>query len=47
MLFFDPMYFVYIAPALLLAFWAQMKVRSTYAQAQQVPARLSARTGIF
>lgn len=39
--FFDPMYLVYIAPALLLAFWAQMKVRSTYAQAQQVPARLS------
>jgi uncharacterized protein len=38
---FDPLYFLYIAPALLLAFWAQMKVRSTYAQAQQVPARLS------
>jgi uncharacterized protein len=41
MLFFDPRYVLYIAPALLLAFWAQMKVRSTYAQAQQVPARLS------
>lgn len=41
MLFFDPVYFIFIAPALLLAFWAQMKVRSTYAQAQQVPARLS------
>ena len=41
MFFFDPMYFVVIAPALILAFWAQMKVRSTYAEAQQVPARLS------
>ncbi len=39
--FFDPMYFVYLAPALLLAFWAQAKVRSTYAQGQQVGARLS------
>ena len=38
---FDPMYFLYIAPAMLLAFWAQMKVRSTYAAAQQAPARLS------
>jgi uncharacterized protein len=41
MFFFDPMYFVYIAPALILAFWAQMKVRSAYAEAQQAPARLS------
>jgi Zn-dependent membrane protease YugP len=41
MMFFDPMYFVFIAPALLLALWAQMRVRSTYAQASQVPARLS------
>jgi hypothetical protein len=41
MMLFDPMYFVFIAPALLLAFWAQMRVRSTYAQASQVPARLS------
>jgi Zn-dependent membrane protease YugP len=41
MILFDPMYFVYLAPALLLALWAQAKVRSTYAQAQQAPARLS------
>jgi len=40
-MFFDPMYFVYIAPALLLAFWAQMRVRSTYAKAQKMPASLS------
>lgn len=38
---FDPFYFVVIAPALLLAFWAQYRVRSTYAQAQQEPAGLS------
>ena len=38
---FSLSYFIWIAPALLLAFWAQMKLRSTYAQAQRVPARLS------
>lgn len=41
MMFFDPMYLLYLAPALLLGLWAQMRVRSTYAQAQQVPAGLS------
>ena len=40
-MFFDFQYLILIAPALLLAFWAQMRVRSTYAQASQVPARLS------
>ena len=40
-MFFDPWYFIYIAPALLLAFWAQMKIRSTYATAQEQPAPLS------
>jgi Zn-dependent membrane protease YugP len=38
---FDPLYFVAIAPALLLAFWAQMRIRSTYSQAMRVPAPLS------
>ena len=38
---FDPLYFLYLAPGLLLALWAQSKVRSTYAQAQQVPSRLT------
>jgi hypothetical protein len=38
---FDPMYFLFIAPALLLAFWAQMRIHSTYAQAQRVAAPLS------
>jgi Zn-dependent membrane protease YugP len=34
-------YLLFIAPALLLALWAQWRVRSTYAQASQVPAHLS------
>ena len=41
MYFFDPVYFLFIAPAVLLAFWAQSKVRATYAEAQQVPAPLT------
>jgi Zn-dependent membrane protease YugP len=41
MFFFDPVYLLYVAPALLLAFWAQMRVKSTYAAAQQMPAPLS------
>ncbi len=36
--FFDPMYFVYVGPAILLALWAQVKVKSAYAQASKVPA---------
>jgi Zn-dependent membrane protease YugP len=38
---FDPLYFLMIAPAVLLAMWAQGRVRSSYAEASQVPARLS------
>ncbi len=38
---FDLSYFVYLAPAFLLAMWAQMRVHSAYAQAQQQPAPLS------
>jgi Zn-dependent membrane protease YugP len=34
-------YLLFIAPALLLALWAQWRVRSTYAQASQAPSRLS------
>jgi Zn-dependent membrane protease YugP len=29
-MFLDPTYFVFVLPALLLAFWAQMRVRSAY-----------------
>ncbi|HLF28138.1 MAG TPA: zinc metallopeptidase [Anaerolineae bacterium] len=31
-MFFDPMYFVFVLPALLLAFYAQMKVRGAYSK---------------
>ncbi|MFO0914488.1 MAG: zinc metallopeptidase [Pirellulales bacterium] len=40
-MFFDPLYFVMVAPALLLALWAQSRIRSAYGKAMQVPARLS------
>lgn len=36
MYYFDPMYFIFCAPAILLAMWAQWRVRSTYAQASQL-----------
>jgi uncharacterized protein len=35
-MFFDPMYFIFLMPALLLAFYAQMKVRGAYAKWTQV-----------
>ncbi|MEN0111254.1 MAG: zinc metallopeptidase [Planctomycetota bacterium] len=38
---FDPMYFVFIAPAFVLALWAQARTKSAYARASQAPARLS------
>jgi Zn-dependent membrane protease YugP len=38
---FDPMYLLYVAPAFVLALWAQMRVKVTYAEAQQMPAPLS------
>lgn len=37
----DPMYFVFVAPAMLLMMWAQYRLRSAYAQGQRVDARLS------
>jgi Zn-dependent membrane protease YugP len=41
MFFFDPMYLLFVAPALLLAIWAQFRVKATYAIASQQPAPLS------
>jgi Zn-dependent membrane protease YugP len=38
---FDPMYFLFIGPPLLLGLWAQYRIRSTYAQAQQIGAPFS------
>ena len=37
MFFFDPLYFVFALPALLLGLYAQQKVHSAYSQYQQVP----------
>lgn len=39
--YFDPAYLLFLAPAILLAMWAQFRIHSTYAQASQVPARMS------
>ncbi len=39
MFFFDPMYFVFLLPALLLSLWAQAKVQGAYAKWLQVPNR--------
>ncbi|MGE3107870.1 MAG: zinc metallopeptidase [Phycisphaerales bacterium] len=36
--FFDPLYFIILAPALLLGAWAQWRVKSAYAAASQMPA---------
>jgi Zn-dependent membrane protease YugP len=38
---FDPMYFIFLAPALLLGLWAQARVRSAFAAAEQVPAPMT------
>lgn len=40
-MFFDPMYFLFIGPALLLMLWAQARVKGAYAAGMQVPAHLT------
>jgi len=37
--FFDPVYFLYVGPAILLALWAEVKVKSAYARASKIPSR--------
>ncbi|MCL6509079.1 MAG: zinc metallopeptidase [Anaerolineae bacterium] len=37
MFYFDPLYFVFAIPPLLLAMWAQWKVQSTFAKYSRVP----------
>ena len=37
-MFFDPMYFIWIAPAMLLAMWAQWRVQSAFSAASLEPA---------
>ena len=41
MLFWDFQYLIFVAPALILADWAQARVRSAYGKAQQVAAPLT------
>lgn len=40
-MFFDPLYFLMIAPAIVLMLWAQWRVHRTFAEAQEVPVPLS------
>jgi uncharacterized protein len=40
-MFLDPLYFLLIGPAFLLALFAQFRVKSAYAQMSKVPARMS------
>ena len=40
-MFFGPMYFVFLAPAMILMVWSQYRVKSTFHKAMQVPAPLS------
>lgn len=39
MMMFDPLYFVFLAPGILLAMWAQMRISSAYAEGSQIGAR--------
>src|ERR1700751_3083966 len=39
MWFFDPIYFLFLLPGILLAMWAQWRVQSAYAEASQIPTR--------
>jgi Zn-dependent membrane protease YugP len=39
MFFFDPMYFVFLAPGLLLSMWASFRVKSTFNKYSQVRSR--------
>lgn len=41
MLFFDPLYLVFVAPAILLMLWSQWRVKSAFHHGMQVPAELS------
>ena len=40
-MFFDPWYFVFLSPAMLLMLWAETKVKSSYQRGMQVDARLT------
>jgi Zn-dependent membrane protease YugP len=38
-MWFDPWYLLFLAPGILLALWAQVRVQSAYAEASRIPAR--------
>jgi Zn-dependent membrane protease YugP len=38
-MFFDPVYFLFLAPAILLTLWAQYRIQSAYSSASNLPAR--------
>jgi Zn-dependent membrane protease YugP len=38
-MFFDPLYLLFLAPGILLALWAQFRIKSAYHEASQIPAR--------
>jgi Zn-dependent membrane protease YugP len=38
-MFFDPIYFLFLAPGIILAAWAQFRVHRAYQEASHVPAR--------
>lgn len=40
-MFFDPMYFLFIGPPLLLGLYAQWRVKSTFRQMSEIPARIT------
>ena len=39
MLWFDPLYFLFLAPGILLALWAQLRIQSAFQQASQIAPR--------
>jgi Zn-dependent membrane protease YugP len=39
-MYFDPMYFLFLAPAMLLAIWAQYRVRSAFHKASMIPSQV-------
>ena len=39
--YFNPMYFLFLSPAILLGMWAQWRVKSAYGRGMQMPAGLS------
>lgn len=40
-MYFDPLYFLFLAPAILLGMWAQARVKSAFAEASRVQARMT------